>query len=88
MAEFSVIIHGYWTNEEYFECIVNNINPNDNDDEKKEETYYDDNNHPLFSIIGNNKNQKQKHSKSDKTNDFLGAFVGDNDSSDEDIDLD
>jgi len=85
MAEFSVTVHGYWTNEEYYECVVknddNDNDMNENDDEKKEET---DDSH-LFSIIDNNK--KKDVSNDNQTNNFLDAFVED-DSSDEDIDID
>lgn len=72
MAEFSVNVHGYWTNEEYYECVVNNNDNDDDDDEKKEET---DNSH-IYSIIP------------EKSANFLDDFVGDDDSSEDiDIDL-
>ena len=76
LSEFDCYYFCYWTNEEYYECVVNiKNNINDNDDEKKEEI---DESH-LYSVIPDKNNKKEDN--------FLDNFVGD-DSSDEDIDID
>lgn len=82
MATFSVNVHGYWTNNEYYEC-VNNVklkNDDDDDDEKKTMDQDNYNNHQQ----NNHYNTVKDNSNGATNNDnFLDAFVGD--SSDEDI---
>ena len=74
MAQFSITLHGYWTNEQYYECVVNNNNNNDNDNDNDNDDEKNDNN--LFSLIDNKKNVN-----------CLNDFVGDDSSDDQDIDL-
>eukprot|EP01084_Bolivina_argentea_P101374 181767_1 len=67
MAKFTVHIHGYWNNNEYYECQDNEI-------------------HLMKPIANDEDNEDQKPIDTDKSQDehFLDAFVGDEDSSDED----
>eukprot|EP01084_Bolivina_argentea_P003253 6087_1 len=75
MAKFCVNIYGYWTNNEYYECVKM-----DNEQKCMEQD----------SELNENKMDNQKdiiqfNNENKKKNDFLDAFVGDDDSSDEDI---
>ena len=75
MAQFSINIHGYWTNGEYYECVPSNkleSDAQDNDDEKED--------------IENNKDMPNNKDSQQETS-FLDQFVDDDDSSDEDIDI-
>jgi len=85
MAEFYVTIYGYWTNNEYFEYVQTQ----DNEEHDEQKGMEEEDKQTQASFVKSSFNAKKTDSSNANqgNNNFLDAFIGDDDeSSDEDMD--